>query len=154
MERSVMRIVFTAAIAALVLASTQVVAQDTATVSTATKDPYGAYLVDSEDMSLYLFKADMQGTKSACYDACAKAWPPLLTEGKPQASGKADKSLLATIERKDGSTQVTYNGWPLYYFVKDKQPGDTNGQDIEGFGAEWYLLTPEGQAVHAEEGGS
>lgn len=157
MERPFMRIVLAAAISALLIASGQVLAQGStsaATVATKTQEPYGAYLVDSEGMSLYLFKADMQGKKSTCYDACAKAWPPLLTEGEPQVDGKADKALLDTIERKDGSTQVTYNGWPLYYYVKDKEPGDTKGQDVKGFGAEWYLLTPQGKAVHAEGHGS
>ena len=63
------------------------------------------------------------GTKaeSNCFDACAKAWPRLLTEEKPSAAGEpVRKSLVGTIKRNGGSTQVTYNGWPLYHFVKDK----------------------------------
>ena len=59
-------------------------------------------------------------------------------------------SLIGAIERRDGTLQVTYNGWPLYYFVKDQKPGDTTGQDIEGFGEEWYLLTPAGDTVHGK----
>ena len=59
--------------------------------------------------------------------------------------------MLGTVERRDGSLQVTYNGWPLYYFVKDGKPGDTIGQDMEGFGGEWYLVSPDGDHVeHAE----
>ncbi len=50
-------------------------------------------------------------------------------------------------KRKDGRRQVTYNGWPLYTFVKDTAPGNTAGQDVEGFGGEWYLVTPEGEHV-------
>ena len=46
--------------------------------------------------------------------------------------------------------QVTYNGWPLYYFIKDKAPGDTMGQDVKGFGAEWYLVMPSGKEVHSK----
>ena len=60
--------------------------------------------------------------------------------------------LLGTVERRDGAKQVTYNGWPLYYYARDQNPGDTNGQDVEGFGAEWYLVTPDGNPVRNEGG--
>lgn len=125
-------------------------AVDTATVTTAKKSPYGVYLVDAAGMSLYLFKADTQGKGSTCYNACAEVWPPLLTKGSPEIGGKAKADLLGTIERKNGATQVTYNGWPLYYFAKDDEPGDTQGQDVHGFGGEWYLVAPDGTVVHAE----
>lgn len=120
---------------------------------------YGAYLTDSQGRALYMFEADRQGksggqAQSSCYDACAKAWPPLIADATPQAGSQVDKSLLGTVKRKDGQTQVTYNGWPLYYFVKDKGKGEAAGQDVKGFGAEWYLLTPDGEKVgHAEEAG-
>jgi len=55
-----------------------------------------------------------------------------------------DATLLGTITRDDGSTQVTYNGWPLYYFHEDMAAGDTNGQGVEGV---WFLVSPEGEAV-------
>lgn len=125
-------------------------AQESVTVSTTTSEPYGTYLVDANGTSLYLFTGDVQGKKSTCYGACAQAWPPLLVEGELHASGQAKSKLLGTIERKNGKTQVTYNGWPLYYFVQDQEPGDTQGQDVHGFGAEWYLVSPEGTIVHAE----
>lgn len=76
------------------------------------------------------------GTKaeSNCFDACAKAWPRLLTEEKPSAAGEpVRKSLVGTIKRNGGSTQVTYNGWPLYHFVKDKGKHKATGQDVHGF---------------------
>jgi predicted lipoprotein with Yx(FWY)xxD motif len=117
-----------------------------AMVSTAEQGEYGKYLVDDKGMSLYLFEADKDG-QSNCYDACASAWPPLMTDGKPQASGGTQQDLLGTVARKDGSMQVTYGGWPVYYFVKDKSPGDTKGQEVKGFGAEWYLINPEGKQV-------
>ena len=119
---------------------------------------YGAYLTDSRGRALYMFEADKQGegkaeAKTNCYDACAKAWPPLIAEGKPQAGSRVDESLIGTVERKDGKKQVTYNGWPLYYFIKDKGKGEATGQDVEGFGGEWYLLTAEGERVgHAAAG--
>jgi predicted lipoprotein with Yx(FWY)xxD motif len=59
--------------------------------------------------------------------------------------------MLATLKRKDGSTQVAYNGRPLYHFMKDEQPGDIKGQGVKGFGAEWYLISPEGKTVEEEE---
>lgn len=124
-------------------------AADPAKVTVAKKSPFGAYLADSEGRSLYLFEADKVG-KSTCNDACANAWPPLTTRGEPGAGKSVDANALGTLERRDGKMQVTYDGWPLYYFIKDKAPGDTKGQDIKGFGAEWYLVTPDGKKVHAE----
>ncbi len=118
-------------------------------------DKYGPYLTDQVGRSVYLFKADTQGkgdakAKSACYDKCAKAWPPLRVSEKKDTGDRVNKEKLGVLEREDGIHQVTYNGWPLYYFVKDKEPGDTKGQDVEGFGAEWYLVTPAGKTAHAE----
>jgi predicted lipoprotein with Yx(FWY)xxD motif len=94
-------------------------------------------------MSLYLFTKDSPGT-TTCYGNCATAWPPLLTTGKPVAGNGVDVSKFGTITRTDGTTQVTYNGWPLYYYVKDHQPGDTTGQ---GVGSVWYLVSPTGDKV-------
>jgi predicted lipoprotein with Yx(FWY)xxD motif len=129
---------------------------DAAKVEVKSSGKYDAFLADAEGRSLYLFKADTRGKDgkdavSACYDKCAVAWPPLTTTGEPTGGDKVKSELLGTIERKDGTMQVTYGGWPLYYFVKDKAPGDTNGQDVEGFGEEWYLVAPGGKKV-AEHG--
>jgi predicted lipoprotein with Yx(FWY)xxD motif len=104
----------------------------------------GKVIVDSKGMTLYDFHKD-KGTTSACYGECAVAWPPLLTSGEPKAMGGAQQSLLGTTKRKDGTVQVTYNGHPIYGFVEDKKPGETNGNDFEGFGAEWYALLPNGE---------
>lgn len=103
----------------------------------------GTIIVNSEGLTLYDFHKDKGGT-SACYGPCAGAWPPLLTEGEPQAEAGAMASQLGTTERKDGSVQVTYNGWPLYTYAGDKAPGEANGNDIDQFGAEWYALQPSG----------
>jgi predicted lipoprotein with Yx(FWY)xxD motif len=99
----------------------------------------GTILVDGKGMTLYLFEKD-KGGKSACDGACAAAWPPVLTSGKAMPGPGVTASLLGTTTRSDGTTQVTYNKWPLYYYVADKAPGDTTGQDIDAFGAEWYVL--------------
>ena len=121
-----------------------------AEVTVSEKEPFGKYLTDAEGKSLYLFEADGK-LNSTCYDACAQAWPPLVTEGEPTAGEGVDKGLLAAFERTDGSTQVAYNGRPLYYFSRDESAGDTKGQDIKGFGAEWYLISTEGEKVEEEE---
>jgi len=113
-------------------------------VSAAKVGDLGTILVDSDGRTLYDFHKD-KGSKSACYGACAAAWPPLLTKGNPQAQGPADRSMLGTTRRKDGTLQVTYNGWPLYTYVADQNPGEANGNDIDEFGAEWYALQPNGQ---------
>jgi predicted lipoprotein with Yx(FWY)xxD motif len=104
----------------------------------------GKVIVDPKGMTLYYFQKD-QGGKSACYGACEQAWPPLITEGKPQAGEGAMASKLGTATRKDGTTQVTYAGWPLYTFVEDKKPGEDNGTDSKAFGASWYPLHPNGE---------
>ena len=130
--------------------SEETMTQGAAEVDVAEKEPYGAYLVDAEGKTLYLFLADSAGS-SACNDDCAGPWPPLLTEGEPEGGDGVEASMLGTIEREDGTTQVTYNGHPLYYFVKDESSGDTNGQDVDAFGAEWYLVSPSGEQIEEEE---
>jgi predicted lipoprotein with Yx(FWY)xxD motif len=113
-------------------------------VSAAEVGGLGTILVDSSGRTLYDFHKD-QGTTSSCYGACAGAWPPLLTEGEPEAEGGAGAAKLGTTKRKDGTTQVTYAGHPLYTYVGDQGPGEANGNDIDQFGAEWYALQPSGE---------
>jgi predicted lipoprotein with Yx(FWY)xxD motif len=114
-----------------------------AVVDLGQNDSLGSFLVDDKGMTLYLFTKDTPNT-SVCYDKCATAWPPLLTTGDPVAGEGADASLLGTTNRKDGSVQVTYNGWPLYYYEKDKAPGDVTGQDVGGV---WYVVSAAGDQV-------
>ncbi|MCC5575434.1 phosphatase PAP2 family protein [Microtetraspora sp. AC03309] len=106
----------------------------------------GKILVDGRGRTLYLFEAD-KGTSSTCYSRCATAWPPLTTAGKPQAGNGASPALLGTTARTDHTTQVTYNGHPLYYFVTDVKPGDITGQGVDSFGAKWYVLDPKGKKI-------
>ena len=115
-----------------------------AVVSASTAGGLGRVIVDSEGMTLYDFHKD-KGGKSACYGACAKGWPPLLTEGKPQTGEGAMASKLGTVERNDGTMQVTYAGHPVYTFVEDRKPGEANGNDVSAFGAQWYALLPSGE---------
>lgn len=132
--------------------TTQEMTARSAMIGVRTTEPYGQHLVDDSGMSLYLFKKDEGQQGSTCYDSCAQVWPPLMTDGEPSASDPTVQTgMLGTITRTDGTTQVTYGGWPLYYYAQDQQPGDARGQDIVESGAEWYLVTPAGEEVHAEE---
>jgi predicted lipoprotein with Yx(FWY)xxD motif len=114
-------------------------------VSTASTK-YGRILVDSRGRTLYLFEKDRNG-KSACAGKCATFWPPLITTGKPRVAAGAKASLVGTTKRADGRLQVTYNHHPLYTFVKDTKKGQTNGQNVDAFGAEWYVISPAGAKV-------
>lgn len=138
--------------ASLLLFTGAVIAAESPPTSTATiqaqQQPLveGSYLTDGQGRSVYMFEAD-SNNESTCYEACAQAWPPVITRGEPEAGNGVEEQMLGSIERKDGSMQVTYNGLPLYYFIKDKAPGDINGQDVNGFGADWHLLNPQGQVA-------
>ncbi|MBI4289368.1 MAG: hypothetical protein HY671_13195 [Chloroflexi bacterium] len=103
----------------------------------------GNMLADASGRSLYIYTRD-ELKKSNCTAQCAQRWPPLLTTDAPTAGEGLAKDLLATIKRADGSTQVTYNGWPLYYWWQDPRPGDANGQDV---GKVWYVLTADGAPI-------
>jgi predicted lipoprotein with Yx(FWY)xxD motif len=112
------------------------------------KTALGTILVDSQGHTLYLFTHD-SGTASMCSGACATAWPPLVASGATTATSGANAALLGTSKRADGTTQVTYNGHPLYRFVKDLKAGETNGQDVTAFGGSWFTVTGAGdQAGH------
>jgi predicted lipoprotein with Yx(FWY)xxD motif len=107
----------------------------------------GQVLVDSNGLTVYLFLADSSAT-SACNSAsCVQYWPPVLTNGAPQAGTGVNASLLGTIARADGTTQVTYAGHPLYRFVTDKVAGDETGQGVNAFGAPWYVVSPSGAQI-------
>jgi len=112
--------------------------------------PLGPIVVDSRGRTLYLFEKD-KNRHSACYGQCATYWPPLLTHGKPVARGGAKQSLLGMSRRANGSRQVTYAGHPLYRFVQDRKPGQTNGEGSQAFGAEWDVLSPAGKKIETDD---
>ena len=112
------------------------------------KTRLGKILVNSRGRTLYLFKKD-SGTKSACFGACATAWPPLRAGRKPTVGRGAKASLVGTTERSDGKPQVTYNGHPLYTFIKDTKAGDTNGEGLTAFGGRWFAVSPAGKQIPA-----
>jgi predicted lipoprotein with Yx(FWY)xxD motif len=107
----------------------------------------GNVLVGPNGRTVYLFLADT-ATRSACNSSgCVQAWPPVLTKGAPKAAAGVNASLLGTIKRADGTTEVTYAGHPLYYFISDKKTGDVTGQGIDAFGAPWYVVAPSGMQI-------
>jgi predicted lipoprotein with Yx(FWY)xxD motif len=118
-----------------------------ASVATADNSSLGqTILVDGNGMTLYLFEKDT-GTQSQCSGTCAQGWPPYTTRGKPTAGSGVDASKLGTTKRSDGTTQVTYDGHPLYGFVEDQKPGDVTGNGSTAFGAAWYAVQPSGDTV-------
>jgi predicted lipoprotein with Yx(FWY)xxD motif len=118
-------------------------------ISTA-KTSLGTILVNSRGTTLYLFQKDRNG-KSVCAGKCAGFWPPLIVSGKPSVAGGAKASLVGTTRRSDGRMQVTYNHHPLYTFAKDKKKGQTNGQGVNAFGANWYVVSPAGAKIDNDD---
>jgi predicted lipoprotein with Yx(FWY)xxD motif len=116
-----------------------------ATVATA-HSKLGRIIVDGRGRTLYLFEKDRH-MRSACYGACATYWPPLLTHGKPIAAHGARTSLLGMTRRRDGHEQVTYAGHPLYRYIQDTKPGQTNGEGLHFFGGGWDALSPAGKKI-------
>ncbi len=122
-------------------------------VKTGAVSGLGTVLVNGQGLTLYMFVPDDQRGHSTCYNACASAWPPLrLPTGvtEPVAGGQAEPALLGTTTRRDGGQQVTYNGWPLYLWASDTEPGQATGQGLDSLGGYWYVLSPKGQVIRAK----
>jgi predicted lipoprotein with Yx(FWY)xxD motif len=114
------------------------------TVQTKKIKNLGVVLVNSKNLTLYMFVPDKQKKVTCTSKACVAVWPPLkLKKGqKPTAGGAAKKNLLGM----DGRV-VTYNRWPLYTYVSDTKPGQAKGQGINSLGGKWYVLTPSGKVL-------
>ena len=115
-----------------------------ATISLSTT-ALGDIIVEDEGKTVYAFTPDSAGT-STCYDQCEQKWPPLIAEdGATLTAGPGlDASKLTTVDRTDGTKQVKYGDWPLYYFAGDSKAGDTNGQ---GVGTKWYVVDATGAMI-------
>ncbi len=113
-------------------------AEETQTVFVRQDPALGTILTDPNGMTLYLFTKDTMPGESTCYEQCAQAWPPY-TATEPLVLPRGVPGELTTISRTDGTTQVAYNGIPLYYWARDQQPGDTTGQ---GVGGVWFVVAP------------
>ncbi len=119
-------------------------------VQVGTVSGLGKVLVDGRGLTLYLFVPDKQSGSSTCYSACAEGWPPLLLPTgvtTPVAGSGVEASLLGTTHRSDGTTQVTYNKWPLYLWQGDSEPGQATGQGLNNLGGLWYVLSPNGSEI-------
>lgn len=106
---------------------------------------YGPVVADARGEALYLFSKDRR-RRSRCYGTCARAWPPLLTKGRPRAGKGIRAKLLGTTKRRNGKLQVTYRGRPLYHYVDDS-PGVILCQDVREFGGLWLVVKPNGRPV-------
>jgi predicted lipoprotein with Yx(FWY)xxD motif len=119
-------------------------AAGSATISLSTT-PLGDIIVEDEGKTVYAFTPDTEGV-STCYDDCETNWPPLIAEdGETLTAGEGlDAAKLTTVDRTDGTKQVKYGDWPLYYFAGDSAAGDTNGQ---GVGDKWFVVDASGALI-------
>jgi len=106
---------------------------------------YGRVIADRRGEALYLFDRD-RTKRSRCYGECARAWPPVLTRGRPRAGKGVKARLLGTTKRGNGRLQVTYRNHPLYYYVADA-PGRILCQNVDEFGGRWLVIEPSGNPV-------
>ena len=141
------------------------VAQDMAGqggVSVAESEQFGPYLTDSQGNALYVFvRNDVEaGTETMseglrenvaeCTGGCLEAWPPVTADGEVMAEGEGIQTDFLYTSMIGENNQVVYNGYPLYTFANDAQPGDTSGHGIQGNNGTWYLLSPEGNPIPAD----
>lgn len=120
-------------------------ATDGGTRIVASSSEFGQMLFDATGQAIYLF--DIETTSMPrCYDACAEAWPPVLTRGEPVGGPGVSDSLLGTTERSDGTLQVTYNDHPLYFYAHEGR-GEVKCHDVFLDGGNWYVVQPDGDAA-------
>lgn len=137
-----------AAAAALALPASSMSEPSSPSVSTLTakSSRFGRVLFDGRGFVLYAFTRDPR-SRSACYGACAAAWPPYFAKGQLRAGSGVTRGLLGTTRRRDGKRQITYAGRPLYYYVGDRSPGDILCQNVDEFGGLWLVVRPNGKVV-------
>jgi predicted lipoprotein with Yx(FWY)xxD motif len=107
---------------------------------------YGPVLFDGKNRVLYGFTRDRRGGPSRCYGSCAAAWPVYFSKGALRAGRGVRQALLGTVRRRDGRRQVTYNGWPLYYYAHEG-PGEVKCQNVREFGGLWLVVRANGRLV-------
>jgi predicted lipoprotein with Yx(FWY)xxD motif len=109
--------------------------------------PVGPILATGTGYTLYEFVPDT-ATKSTCVTSvCVFLWPPVIVTGAPTVGAGLHRSLLGTLRRPDGSTQVSYGGHPLYRWNSDTKPGMTTGQALLNEGGYWYVVSPDGKPI-------
>jgi predicted lipoprotein with Yx(FWY)xxD motif len=107
------------------------------------KSEFGSMLFDSNRQAIYIFQNDPKG-ETVCYDDCAEAWPPVFTDGEPEAGKGVKQSLLGTVKRRDGKRQVTYAHKPLYFYSHE-QPGQVLCHNVHLNGGLWWVVGPDGK---------
>ena len=119
----------------------------TGTVRAVKSNSFGTILVGANGKTLYRYTLDSKGINRCTSNAaCAKYWPQLLIKAtvKPTVGTGASAKLLGTIKAAHGMRQVTYAGFPLYFFSGDSAPGQAKGQ---GFEKQWYVVNSKGAFV-------
>ena len=134
------------ALAVLALAPAAMSRGSAAPTLTVKSSSFGRVLFDGRGYVLYAFTRDKNGG-SACYGACAKAWPVYYAKGTLRAGTGIKRSLIGTTKRRDGRRQITYAGRPLYYYVGDKSAGQVSCQNVAEFGGTWLVVRPSGALV-------
>lgn len=109
---------------------------------------YGRVLFDGRGRVLYGFTRDRRGGPSRCYGACASAWPVYFAGNTAaiRVGSGVKKSLIGRTRRRDGRLQLTYKGWPLYYYAHEG-PGEVRCQNVDEFGGLWLVIRPSGTLV-------
>jgi predicted lipoprotein with Yx(FWY)xxD motif len=134
------------ALALLALAPAAMPEESVAPTLTVKSSSFGRVLFDGRGYALYAFTRDANG-RSACYGACAKAWPVYYAKGTLRVGTGIKRSLLGTVKRRDGRRQITYARRPLYYYVGDTRPGQILCQNVTEFGGTWLIVRPSGRLV-------
>jgi predicted lipoprotein with Yx(FWY)xxD motif len=134
------------ALALLALAPVAMSRESVAPTLTVKSSSFGRVLFDGRGFVLYAFTRDKNG-RSACYGACAKAWPVYYAKATLRAGTGIKRSLIGTTKRRDGRRQITYAGRPLYYYVGDTKAGQIRCQNVVEFGGTWLVVRPTGKLV-------
>ena len=117
------------------------------TMTSASKPPYGSYVVDGAGRALYVLEGTRGGpAANRCDAACLQVWPAFTAGGRQVAGGRLNQSMIRVVPGYSG-TQVTYGGWPLYYYVRDQEQSDTTGQNVTDSWGTWRLLSPTGEPI-------
>jgi len=144
----------TAACGASGSAKTEAKAQTTVTGSTTAvgvkvqDSSLGPILTDQDGRTLYAFLNDKNGA-SSCTDTCVATWPALVSTAPAGAGTGIQGALLSQTTRAEGTSQATYNKWPLYYYVGDTAPGAVDGEGLDGV---WFAVGADGKLVRPAAG--
>ena len=116
-------------------------------LTTATKAPFGTYVVDGSGRSVYILEGSRGGSGiNRCSGQCLGAWPPLAGGVRQGVATGLNPGLVQSVSGYAGA-QLAYGGWPLYYYRRDQAPSDTTGQGVRDQWGTWYLLSPSGEPI-------